>query len=167
MVSNSSNLPRLQKKTNMITRRNFIQKLGLAAVAGASLNLGNNAFGQTRKTIDLFSIPRESLSDPVLSFTSAHFTPFINTDFAVRQEGSRRTEWLKLLDVKEVQRKGNLLKGVGGDSFSLLFANKRGTPLAQTQFEFSHAALGVFTLILLPVSAEPNRYEAVINHQRI
>lgn len=149
----------------MITRRNFIQTLGLTAVAGASLNLGGKAFGQN-KSDDLFSLPSESLSNPVLSFTSAHFTPFINTDFQAVQEGMRRTETLRLLNVKEVLLKENLAKNVQGISFSLMFAATGQTKITGNNFEFSHPSLGAFALVLMPVSAEPNRYEAIINHLR-
>jgi hypothetical protein len=150
----------------MITRRNFIQTLGFAAIAGASLNIGGTAFGQTLKSDDLFSLPPESLSNPVLSFTSAHFTPFIGTDFQIRQEGKRRTETLKLIKVDEIQRKDNLAKGIQGESFSLMFSNTRETQLAGQSFEFSHPALGAFTLFLSPVNKEPNQFEAIINHLR-
>lgn len=150
----------------MITRRNFIEMLGLTTVSGLSLNLAGKAFGQKLESTGLFSIPAESLSDPVLSFTSAHFTPFINTDFQAKQEGASRTERLRLLNVKEVLRKQNLLDGVAGDSFSLMFANTRDEKFDGNNFEFFHPSLGAFTLALIPVSAVPNRYEAVINHLR-
>lgn len=148
----------------MITRRNFIQNLGFAAIVGASLNVSGTVFGQTLKTDDLFSLPPESLSNPVFSFTSAHFTPFIGTDFQLRQEGKRRTETLKLLKVDEIQRKDNLAKGIQGESFSLLFSNTRETKLAGQSFELYHPALGEFTLFLSPVNQEPNLFEAIINH---
>ncbi|HEY0426273.1 MAG TPA: hypothetical protein VGC76_00575 [Pyrinomonadaceae bacterium] len=151
----------------MITRRNFIEMLSLTVVGGASLTFAGKALGQTFKPGDLFSLPAESLSDPVLSFTSAHFTPFINNDFQGRPQGARRSERLKLLNVKEVQLKGNLEKSVAGDSFSLMFASLRNAPLTGNLFEFVHPSLGVFTLFLTPVSAEPNRYEAIINHHRL
>ena len=136
----------------MITRRNFIQALGLATIAGAAINLNSTVLGQTRKSNDLFPIPEEILSDPVLSFTSAHFIPFINTDFEVRQENMRRVESLRLLDVREVERKSNLANGVKGNCFSLLFFNPRGAKLKTGQFEFSHFSLGNFTLTISPVT---------------
>ena len=151
----------------MITRRSFINMFGLTVVAGFTLNSPGKTFGQTLGSDGGFLIPSTSMSDPVFSFTSAHFMPFINTDFEIRQEGEQQAETLRLLDVKEVRRKANLAKGVQGDSFSLMFSNTRGTKLAGDSFEFSHPSLGGFKLNLLPVSAEPNRYEAVINHLRL
>lgn len=165
MVSNFPTLPIFTIK-NMITRRNFIQNLGFAAIVGASLNVSGTVFGQTLKTDDLFSLPPESLSNPVFSFTSAHFTPFIGTEFQLRQQGKRRTETLTLLKVDEIQRKENLTKGIQGESFSLLFSNTRETKLAGQSFELSHPALGAFTLFLSPVNKEPNLFEAIINHLR-
>ena len=151
----------------MITRRNFIQKLGLTAIAaGASLNIGGRAFGQMLKADDLFLIPSESMSNPLLTFTSADFTPFINTDFQVRQEGLRRTELLRLIDVKDFQNGDSQRKISQGNSFSLMFYNTRSAKIVQNQLEFSHSVLGKFTLFLAPVNKEPNRYEAIINHQQ-
>lgn len=148
----------------MITRRNFIQALGLASVAGTVLNLNGTVFGQTTISDDLFPIPVESLTDPVLAFTSAHFLPFINTDFEIRQENLRRTESLRLLDVKEFSRKSNPVEGVRGESFSLMFFSPKKSKLISGQFEFTHFSLGTFMLTISPVTAEPNRYEAIINH---
>jgi hypothetical protein len=151
-------------KIIMITRRNFISSVGLTALAAAALSPAAKVFGQKRQSNDLFAIPAKSYSDPVLTFTSAHFTPFVNTNFKIRQSAESRIESLKLLNVKEIQRKGNLERGVQGDSFSLMFASTRGAKLTESPVEFTHPSLGVFSLILLPVSAEPNRYEAIINH---
>jgi hypothetical protein len=150
----------------MITRRKFIQAIGLASVAGTVLNLSGTVFGQTIKSDAYFPIPAESLTDPVLSFKSEHFTPFINTDFEIRHENLRRTEILRLLNVKDLERKSNAEDGVEGDSFSLMFFSPRGKRLESGQFEFTHFSLGTFMLTITPVSAEPNRYEAVINHLR-
>lgn len=148
----------------MITRRNFIHAIGLASVAAATLNLSGTAFGQSSKENGYFSLPAESLADPVLSFKSEHFLPFINTDFEIRHENLRRTEILRLLNVKELERKENRAEGVRGDSFSLMFFSPRGKKFESGQFEFTHFSLGTFSLTISPVSAEPNRFEAVINH---
>lgn len=148
----------------MITRRNFIQLFGVAAIAGLSLNSPVNIFGQTRREDDLFPIPSESFADPVFSFTSAHFTPFINSEFQIRQNDLGETASLQLIDVEIFQRKANLAKGAVGESFSLVFRGSLPENLAGNSFEFSHPSLGVFTLFLAPVSKERNRYEAIINH---
>lgn len=148
----------------MITRRNFIQTLGIVSVAGTAFNLTGKAFGQTTKSKHLFAIPAEALSDPVSSFKSENFLPFVNTDFQIRQENLRRPESLRLLDVKDLERKANLAEDVLGDCFSLMFFSPRGSKLRAGQYEFTHFSLGTFILALNPVSALPNRYEVIINH---
>lgn len=150
----------------MITRRNFIEMFGLTAVAGLSLTPIGKAFAQTAQMDELFLIPGESMSDPVYLFTSSHFKPFINSDFKIGQEGSRRTDSLRLIEVKEHQSKTNQQKGVQGESFSLLFYNPRGLKITRSQFEFDHEVLGKFSLMVTPISLEPNYYEAVVNHLR-
>ncbi len=136
----------------------------MATVAGAAISLCGTSFGQETKSKGFFPIPPESSSDPVLAFTSLHFIPFINTDFQIRHDNLRRTEWLKLIGVKELQIKPNIEEGFKGESFSLMFSSLRETKLESKQFEFTHFSLGTFMLAISPVSAEPNRYEAVINH---
>lgn len=148
----------------MITRRNFIFAVGAASAGAVTLNLSGTAFGQKSTESGYFSIPPESLSDPVLSFKSEHFTPFINGDFEIRHESLRRTEVLRLLNVKELERKENQTEGVQGDSFSLMFFSPREKKLESGQYVFTHFLLGTFSLTISRVSAEPNRYEAVINH---
>lgn len=150
----------------MINRRSFIEMLGLTAAGGISLATAGKAFGQTSGSNDLFALPPETLSDPVLSFTGAHFTPFINTLFEARPIEARRGAQLVLLNVKELRRKANLKKGIDGESFSLMFSNTRPTKLEAGRFEIRHPALGAFKISLVLVSADPNRYEAVINHLR-
>jgi len=111
-------------------------------------------------------MPAEIYGDPVFNFTSGHFTPFINTDFVIRQEGRKKSDAIRLLNVKEHEAKKNVEQGVTGDSFSLMFYSPRGTVLAGGQYEFTHPSLGAFNLTLLPVSADRNRFEAIINHLR-
>lgn len=146
----------------MITRRDFIQLFGVTAIAGLTINSPVNIFGQSPG--DLFRIPPESMTDPVFSFTSAHFTPFINGDFQIRQNASRETAQLILTDVKVFERKANLAKGATGESFSLLFRGSLPENFAGNSFELFHPSLGVFTLFLAPVGKERDRYEAIVNH---
>jgi len=148
----------------MITRRSFIEVFGLTAVAGIALNSPGKTFGQSRQSGDLFRIPPASMADPLFSFTSAHFTPFLNTDFQLQRADSRRTQSLRLIDVKVFQRKENLAKGAVGESFSLMFRGSLPANLSGESFELSHPSLGLFTLFLASVNKEPDRYEAIINH---
>jgi len=147
----------------MITRRNFIQLFGMTAIAGLTINSPINILGQGSG--DLFRIPSESMTDPVFSFTSAHFTPFINDNFAVRSNiESFKTTPLRLIEVEILERKENLAMGFTGESFSLLFSGPFPENAVGHLFELSHPSLGVFTLFLVPVGKEPNRYQAIVSH---
>jgi hypothetical protein len=146
----------------MITRRDFIQLFGVTAIAGLTINSPINIFGQSSG--DLYRIPAESMTDPLFSFTSAHFTPFINDNFAVRSNESFKTTPLRLIEVEILEHKENLAKGFTGESFSLLFSGSHPENVAGDMFEFSHPSLGVFTLFLAPVGKEPNRYQAIVSH---
>lgn len=150
----------------MISRRNFIEAFCLAPIAGFVLNAGGKVFGQTSDEKGYFAIPDAVLNDPVLSFTSAHFLPFINTDFEARAENSTRSEILRLHDVKNLERKGNAAQSIQGECFSLIFTSPRRAKLKAHRFEFTHFSLGTFTLTVSRLSDEPNRYEAIINHLR-
>lgn len=146
----------------MITRRDFIQLFGVTAIAGLTINSPVNIFGQGAG--DLFRIPSESMTDPVFSFTSAHFTPFINDNFAIRSNESFKRTPLRLIEVEILERKENLAKGFTGEIFSLLFRGSLPENIAGELVELSHPSLGVFMLFLAPVGKEPNRHEAIISH---
>lgn len=149
----------------MITRRNFIQIGTLAAVGGYSLGLTGKIFGQMSGLDDSFILPSDILGDPVLTFSSEHFESFINTIFQIQNPQTRsRSVDLRLIQVKKWQSKFNRAKGLRGESYSLLFEAERSAPIEQSIYEFSHGGLGKFSLFVAPVSPEPNRYEAVINH---
>lgn len=145
-----------------ITRRNFIQTLGTAALAIGFLNPVENVFGQTRTKDDLFLIPPESMNDPLAYLTSKHFEPFVNT-FVRVQKNEKRIVELELIEVKELNNKDNEKRGFTGESFSLLFQSSGKIKLPQNTYKVEHAALGEFSLFLVPVGLKGNRYQAIIN----
>ena len=152
----------------MINRRNFIQVGALAAVGAYSLGLTGKVFGQKSIADDSFIIPSGILGDPVLTFSSEHFEPFINTTFQIKNPLllPRRTVDLQLIQVKKTESKFNKEEGIRGNSYSLLFKAERPSAvrIEQSIYEFSHGGLGKFSLFIAPVLPEPNIYEAVINH---
>lgn len=151
----------------MITRRNFIQVGSLAAVGAYSLGLTGRVFGQKSIEDNSFIIPSGILEDPVLTFSSEHFEPFINTTFQIRNpQLMRRTVDLQLIQVKKTESEFNKAEGIRGSSYSLLFKAERPSAarIEQSIYEFSHGGLGKFSLFIAPVLPEPNIYEAVINH---
>ena len=144
-----------------ITRRRFIQNLGTAAIAAASLTSTGSIFAQISKTDELFALPPESFADPLNFLTRAHFEPFVNTFVKVRA-GEKQIQ-LRLVEVTDLKRQINEEHSFRGESFSLLFEGSRKARLPQEVYQLEHFALGEFSLLLVPVGIKGNRYEAVIN----
>lgn len=149
-------------------RRNFIQTLGITALALGFLNPVKDVFGQKGNILGsleggLFPIPPESLNDPLTYLTSRHFEPFVNTVVRVKKSESRTIE-LELIEVKQLNHEVNDKRGFYGESFSLLFQNAGKTKLPQGTYEIEHDALGRFSLFLVPTGLRGIRYEAIINH---
>lgn len=154
-----------------ISRRKFV-----AAGAASLLVLGGSAsgldivFGQSRpagldRELNAGDIPYASQQDPVFFFRKETFTPYINSNFVVRNQQGRAVNF-KLIGVDDppVRPKGNNPGNRVSTSFSLFFTcGKRTMP--QDQYEFTHDALGTFSLMIVPIvsRAEPV-YQAVINH---
>jgi hypothetical protein len=144
-----------------ITRRGFIQNLGTAAIAVASLTSTGSVFAQISRTDELFAVPTESLSDPLNFLTRAHFVPFVNTFVKVRA-GEKQIQ-MRLIEVTDLNRQINEQRSIRGESFSLLLEDSRKRRLAQEVYQIEHFALGEFSLLLVPVGINGQHYEAIIN----
>lgn len=158
--TDDSFLKNLKKMT--ITRRRFIRNLGIAAIAAVSLNSSPGIFGQTLLADGLFPVPPESFSDPLNYLTRAHFEPFVDTFVQVRLSEKKRIQ-LQLIEVSELKHRANEKMSLRGESFSLLFQDTRTARLPQDVYRIEHAALGEFSLLLVPTGIKGNRYEAIIN----
>jgi hypothetical protein len=144
-----------------ITRRNFVQISGMAALSAALMGPVDKVFGQMAAGSDLFALPPESLADPLNYLVRAHFEPFAGTAF--RAGLGEATADLRLKAVTDLTRAVNAKRGFGGESFSLLFESTSGKRLAGGSYDFDHGNLGRFTLNLAPVGKSGRNYEAVIN----
>lgn len=147
----------------MISRRKFITVSAIAAVSGYSIGSPEKIFGRMLSMDGKKLIPSESLSNPVLNFTNNHFKPLVNTNFKIQHKEMEGYKTFRLLDVKDLKHKANELRGLKGDSFSLLFRSNETTPIEGNVYNISHNKLGEFSLHLEPVTAELNLYEAIIN----
>lgn len=145
-----------------ITRRNFVQISGIAAVSATLLGSVDKVFGQFEKGSELFPVPAESLSDPLNYLVKAHFEPFAGTAFRGGLDGGPIVD-LRLKAVTELTRGINVKRGYRGESFSLLFEGTSKRRLAEGPYVFEHGNLGRFTLNLAPVGKAGRNYEAVIN----
>ena len=142
------------------SRRNFLKTgtMGLlcAGVPGALARIalaGPTAAGGSP----------EGKAKSMIKFTQGTFTPHINTTFRIRA-GSRAVnlKLTKITDLKAISKTPARIAGKEG--FSLLFVGSaKSSRLTQDTYIIEHAALGKFSLFLVPVEKSEHRYhEAII-----
>ena len=156
-----------------IPRRKFI-KAGIiaAACAGIPLTLGPATAqdqGGGEKRGGYFPIPAEVQDDPTSYYTMATFVPYVNSGF--RLLVGRQWKYMKLMQVKNLcpAAAANAPVNDLGECFSLTFRAARGQKIRQQTYSIRHAALGTFSLFLVPVDRRTRTsaeyYEAVINRR--
>lgn len=155
-----------------IPRRTFI-KAGIiaAACAGVPLTLGpasaQDQGGGDRRG-GYFPIPTEVQNDPTSYYTMATFVPYVKSGFQF--QAGRLWKHMKLTEVKNLcpPAAGAQVNNLG-ECFSLTFIAARGQKIEQKIYTVRHAALGKFSLFLVPVGrrtrTSPEYYEAVINRR--
>lgn len=138
-----------------ISRRIFIKVGALAAIAaGISLKPTLLTFGQE----PLVKLPA---SDPLSNYTQATFAQYVNSIFRLR---GRKPVDVTLMKVEDTLPEKASREG-GRESFTLLFRGGDAT-LSQDTYIIEHAALGTFSLFLVPTGSDENGaqgYVAVIN----
>lgn len=155
-----------------VLRRTFLKSAALTALSAAFIvRSAGFALGQdlTKQNPALdFQVPHAAKLDPVFSYTSATFEPYVGGIFRSRARG----HWvrLKLVSVRRYEPKPETKiltkKARETDSFSLLFSANEPLSEITTIHELEHGALGKFALFLTPFEDDRGRlfYEAVINH---
>ncbi|HWT01924.1 MAG TPA: twin-arginine translocation signal domain-containing protein [Pyrinomonadaceae bacterium] len=155
-----------------IPRRTFIKAGAVAAAcAGLPLSIGPASAqkqGGGRRQEGYFAIPAEVQDDPTSYYNMATFAPYVNTGFLVLI--GRAWKHMKLVEVKNLRpRKGDGAANSLEESFSLTFLASRGQKIEQKVYSIRHAALGKFSLFLVPIGRRtrttPEYYEAVINRR--
>jgi hypothetical protein len=141
---------------------------------------------QTGKGSNLASVPVEAQTDPLFHYRRSSFSPYLNSVFAVSNgpiyleitlseisntgisnTAISNTGISNTATPKSVKSKRSVTTDVvQEDRFALLFRGPLELPLRQDVYNVSHAALGDFRLLLVPVLTRMNDaryYEAVIN----
>lgn len=156
-----------------IPRRTFI-KAGIvaAACAGVPLTLYTTSAqdqqdGSARRG-GYFPIPSEVQDDPTSYYTMATFVPYLKSGFQFQM--GRLWKRMKLVEVKNLcPPRADASVNNLGECFSLTFMAVRGQKIEQKTYTVRHAALGKFSLFLVPVGrrtrTSPEYYEAVINRR--
>ena len=153
-----------------IPRRTFI-KAGIIAAACAGVPLAlvtSSAQDGSAQRGGYFPIPPEVQNDPTSYYTMATFVPYIKSGFQFQV--GRLWKHMKLVEVKNLcPPQANASVNNLGECFSLSFIAARGQKIEQKIYTVRHAALGKFSLFLVPIGRRtrttPEYYEAVINRR--
>ena len=149
-----------------ISRRSFLHAGAVAAVA-AGLPLGVFARGKGQAPEEPnpahipFPVPDASRFDPIFYMNKASFAPYLDSTFRLRGEG-QQSAVLTLVAVEDLKAGA---RRPGRDGCALLFTSTRQKPLAQGTYQFTHDALGEFSLLLVRTNTRQKgavRYEAII-----
>jgi hypothetical protein len=148
-----------------VTRRKFLRAGVVSAFfVGLTFAPSKLIFGQKKRKPA--STPD---NDPVFSFSASTFAPYVGSEFMLATGARGRNTAARLEQVADLQQdmRERHVATHEGECFSLLFtapAPKRATP-QQGTFRIEHAALGRFSLFLVPGPARDGSvtYEAVIN----
>jgi hypothetical protein len=153
-----------------LSRRNFLRAGTVSALlAGLNLSPTGLVFGQTKSRVEGgFAIPYEAKTDSMFYFTRETFAPYLNSTFQLttRTKGVVFAATLVGIFDYQAQARARKSKTHGGECFSLTFRAGERETVSQGAYKFSHAALGRFSLFVVPGKADDGSttYEAVINH---
>jgi len=105
------------------------------------------------------------VSGDFVDYTHATFARHLNTTFRVRTDSSSFA--LKLTKVTDLKTTAKTPEKIAGrESFSLLFVGPGDSALPQETYTIEHAALGKFSLFLVPVgkgvNATKGHHEAIV-----
>lgn len=153
-----------------LSRRNFLRAGTVSALlAGLNLSPANLVFGQTKsRGKGEFAVPYEAKTEPTFYFTHETFAPYLNSTFrlSTRAKGVAFDATLVAIFDFQAQARARKAKTHGGECFALTFRAGERDTVSQGTYKFSHAALGRFSLFVVPGSTDngATTYEAVINH---
>jgi uncharacterized protein DUF6916 len=134
------------------SRRDFIRKSAVVALAAGVSG------GLTKRTAAAGIFAGETNS----TLTKAAFAANLNTDFFIRNGGTRVKT--KLVEVSDLKKPASVPSSREG--FSLLFRGDRSKTLQQNTYVIEHQKLGTFSFLVVPVRTQDNTalfYEAVVN----
>lgn len=155
-----------------ISRRKFVRTGVIAsALAAIPLALAKTAAARDGgKTLPQSLIAganggAEGQSSALDFYSKSRFAPYVNSQFQVKSS-QLETVKVTLAEVADFcETAGN-----GGECFALRFTGPVRGSFQQNTYEVEHAALGKFSLFLVPVGMRPAgartvNYEAVINRR--
>lgn len=153
----------------IISRRKFMKAgVMVAACAGIPLtaqfvNSQENSSRRPQTTPATKALAPDK-TDILGYYNKSTFAPYVNTEFSVRLDATRVSK-ITLVEVKDYASASNQ-EATGEECFSLFFTAPSSRSFAQNTYEVEHAALGKFSLFLVPVgmrSGGKQKFEAAFN----
>lgn len=155
-----------------VSRRNLLKNTVFAALAGLASPLyswsGNN------KTAG-GSAPQQHINNNLNHLSRKSFTQVVGSSFKVTGGRNASPVYLRLIEVQDLPALVPVNVGAMAvppppasssqqtDGFMLMFSGSLPKPLPQGTYEFEHAGLGSFSLLIVPGGAGFQTYCAVIN----
>jgi hypothetical protein len=155
-----------------LSRRKFLRAGVVSALlAGLDLSPAKLVFGQTKRSVGGFAVPYEAKTDAVFYFTHETFAPYLNSTFRFsRGKGAAFDATLVAVSDNSAKSQAHARAFKSqpreGECFELTFRAGERDTLSQGMLKMSHAALGRFSLFVVPgeSTADGTTYTAIINH---
>lgn len=146
-----------------LSRRKFLRAGTLVAIAAGlpSRTLLAETLGETSSLL-----PASSHLRAGLSLDRKAFTGCLNTKFAF-VHGEAEPVAVKLIEVSDLTPGPGKLSATatGKECFAAVFIGSRNAPLRQETYAVTHATLGKFSMLVVPIARKKEGiyYEAVFN----
>jgi hypothetical protein len=156
-----------------ISRRRFMKTGMIAATALVPLGLAKTAVAQQSKDGRSNSVPdskalNKNRTSRLFYYNKSTFTPYVNSEFRVHLSSSKAVA-ITLVGIEDFSNSQEKLRAVGDESFTLEFNGPSSRAFKQQTYEVEHAALGRFSLFIVPVGMPTAKgdisYEAAFNHR--
>jgi hypothetical protein len=145
----------------------------VAAFAGVPLGMAKTAAAQQSKdgrsdSATSGKAPNKGQTDRLFYYNKSTFTPYVNSTFRVHLNSSKAAA-ITLVGIEDFSDSQETLRAVGDECFTLQFNGSSGRAFGQQTYEVEHAALGQFSLFIVPVGMRTGKgetsYEAVFNRR--
>jgi hypothetical protein len=144
----------------------------VAAFAGVPLGLAKTAAAQQSKNGRTDSLTggkalNKAQTSQLFYYNKSTFAPYVNSEFRVRLNSSKAVA-ITLVGIEDFANSQETLRAVGDECFTLEFNGPASKTFTQQTYEVEHAALGRFSLFIVPVGMRTGKgaiaYEAAFNH---
>jgi hypothetical protein len=145
----------------------------VAALTGVPLGLAKTVAAQQSKDGRSDSLlsgkaPNKDQANRVFYYNKSTFTPYLNSEFCVHLNSSKAVA-ITLVGIEDFSNPHEILRAAGDECFTLQFNGSSRRAFGQQTYEVDHAALGRFSLFIVPVGMPTSKreisYEAVFNRR--